>query len=189
MFIMNYQLTLPRVHDMNLIRERIATIGSRFDTIPGLGAKAFLVREQGVNGSPVNQYAPFYLWTDEDAAAHFLWRGPEFDGVVGAYGRPIVQTWVGGGYARGPALAETPTWAVRSVTRLPADVPPAATAAAASIALEGRTGEAGLHSAAFGIDPRTWELLSFSMHTTKPDPGAGELYEIGHLSAPDEARL
>jgi hypothetical protein len=189
MIIMNYQLNLPRTHDMAALRERIPQIGARFDTMPGLGAKAFLLREQGVHGSPLNQYAPFYLWADDDAAAEFLWGGPQFTGVVSAYGRPVVQTWIGGGYVRGSALAETPAWAVRTTTKLPNDAAPAETAARAHDALNARAGEAGLHSAAFGIDPRTWELVTFTMHTAQPQPGAGELYEIPHLSAPAEPLL
>lgn len=189
MIILNYQLTLPRSFDMAALRERIPSIGARFDDRAGIGAKAFLVREQGVDGSTVNQYAPFYLFTDDAAVAAFLWQGDDFTGVVSAYGRPVGQTWIGGGYYRGPAVAQTPLWAVRTVSRLPADEAPAATAVATRALLEARRHENALHSAAFGIDPRTWELVVFAMHTTKPDPLNGELFEVVHLSAHDEARL
>jgi hypothetical protein len=189
MIILNYQLSLPHTFDMAALRARIPSIGARFDAVPGIGAKAFLVREKGVNGSPLNQYAPFYLFTSESAAAAFLWEGEEFSGVVAAYGRPVAQTWIGGGYLRGPAIATTPSWAVRRVTRLPVDEAPARTAAAAHDSLLKRANESGLHSAAFGIDPRTWELVAFSMHVERPDPKDGELYEVVHLSAPDEAGL
>ncbi len=94
MLAMNYQLTLPQSFDMEALRERIPQIGARFDDLPGLGFKAFLFRKQGKNGSPVNQYAPFYVWNDQTAANRFLWEGGGFDGVVRAYGRPIVQTWL-----------------------------------------------------------------------------------------------
>ena len=189
MFILNYQLSLPRTFDVAALRERIPAIGARFDATPGLGAKAFLVREQGVDGSPLNQYAPFYLFTDETAATRFLWGGTDFTGVVGAYGRPIAQTWIGGGYQRGPAIGETPRWAVRTVSRLPQDEAPEPVATAARHALAARADEPALHSAAFGIDPRGWELVVFSMHVTKPDPSGGELYDVVYLSAPDEAAL
>ncbi len=189
MFLLNYQLSLPRTFDVAALRERIPSIGARFDATPGLGAKAFLVREQGVDGSPLNQYAPFYLFTDETAAATFLWGGTDFTGVAVAYGRPIAQTWIGGGYQRGPAIGETPRWAVRTVSRLPQDEAPEPVAAAAREALAARADEPALHSVAFGIDPRGWELVVFSMHTAKPDPADGELYDVVHLSAPDEASL
>jgi hypothetical protein len=187
--VMNYQLNLPRTHDMQGLRERIPTIGHRFDTMPGLGAKAFLLREQGANGSTVNQYAPFYLWADDDAAAEFLWGGTDFTGVVNAYGRPVVQTWIGGSYHRGPEIDSTPMWAVRTITRLPLDAAPADTAAHAEADLASREREAGLHSAAFGIDPRTWELVTFSMHTIRPTSSTGELYEVPHLSNPAQHLL
>ena len=189
MIILNYQLSLPHTFDMKSLRERIPGIGTRFDNLAGIAAKAFLVREKDANGSPLNQYAPFYLFTTDAAAASFLWEGEEFTGVVSAYGRPLVLTWIGGGYVRGPAVAEVPTWAVRTVSRLPVDAAPAATAAAAKDRLVQRASEAGLHSAAFGIDTRTWELVTFTMHTDKPALGDGELYEVVHLSAPDEALL
>lgn len=189
MIILNYQLSLPHTFDMTSLRQRIPTIGQRFDNLPGLAAKAFLLREKGVHGSPLNQYAPFYLFTDDNAAAAFLWEGPEFTGVVSAYGRPVGQTWIGGGYQRGPAIHQTPTWAVRTVSRLPADEAPAASAESTRLALQARAHEPGLHSVAFGIDPRTWELLTFSMHTGRPDTSGGELYEVVHLSAPHEAQL
>ena len=189
MIILNYQLSLPQAFDMSALRERLPSVGRRFDHNPGLGAKAFLFREKGVHGSPVNQYAPFYLFADDEAAPEFLWGGEELTGVVGAYGRPTGQIWIGGGYYRGPALGETPSWAVRTVARVPVDEAPAGTAAQAHAELSQRVTEPGLHSAAFGIDPRNWELLTFTMHTTRPDPRGGELYEVIHLSAPAEADL
>lgn len=189
MIILNYQLSLPHTYDMAALRARIPGIGARFDDVPGLGAKAFLLREQGRNGSPVNQYAPFYLFADDEAAADFLWRGEAFTGVVSAYGRPVGQTWIGGGYFRGPSLDRAPTWAVRTVSRVPVDEAPAATASATHAALAQRAHEPELHSAAFGIDPRTWELVTFTLHTAPPEPGAGEVYEVAHLSAPHESRL
>ena len=32
-----------------------------------------LIRERGTDGSPVNQYAPFYLWDAVDGMGRFLW--------------------------------------------------------------------------------------------------------------------
>jgi transposase InsO family protein len=42
---------------------------------PGLGLKAYLIRERNVAASLVNQYAPFYLWASIDGRARFLWGG------------------------------------------------------------------------------------------------------------------
>jgi hypothetical protein len=61
MHAMQYEITLPADYDMEIIRERVATRGAALDDFAGLGLKAYLIRERGVDGSPVNQYAPFYL--------------------------------------------------------------------------------------------------------------------------------
>ncbi len=47
---------------MGVIRERVATRGAAMDAFPGLGLKAYGIRERGVRGARVNEYAPFYLW-------------------------------------------------------------------------------------------------------------------------------
>lgn len=107
MIILDYQLSLPQSFDRAALRERIPSVGRRFDNMPGLAAKAFLFREKGVHGSPLNQYAPFNLFADDEAATGFLWRGAEFTGVVGSYGRPAVPTWISGGYYHGPARPES----------------------------------------------------------------------------------
>ncbi len=59
---MQYELTLPVGYGTDVIRERVARTGHLLDDWPGLGLKAYLLRERGVHGSPVDQYAPFYLW-------------------------------------------------------------------------------------------------------------------------------
>ncbi|WP_033341783.1 DUF4865 family protein [Catenuloplanes japonicus] len=184
MIALHYQLNLPSDYDVSPLRARIPEIGKRFDRLPGLGVKAFLLRDLGGGAA---QYAPFYLWTDPAAAARFLWddNGSGLGGVIGKYGRPVVQTWIGGGYRRGAAFGGTVTHAVRRVGPVAGE--PSEVAAATRDALA--TGEPGVHSAAWGIDPRTWELMTFTLHTHRPDADGGELYEVPHLSAPHEADL
>jgi hypothetical protein len=58
MHAMQYEITLPAEYDMKIIRHRVATKGHLLDAFPGLGLKAFVIRERGIGGSPVNQYAP-----------------------------------------------------------------------------------------------------------------------------------
>lgn len=65
---------------MGIIHERVAKKGHLLDTFPGLGLKAYLVREREA-GAPVNQYAPFYLWNTPEGMNSFLW-GPGFQGIV-----------------------------------------------------------------------------------------------------------
>ena len=92
MQLMQYEITLPADYDMGIIRHRVATRGSRTDDFPDLGAQGIPVRERGRHGSPVNQYAPFYLWAGHAGMNQFLF-GPAFDGIRADFGRPAVRTW------------------------------------------------------------------------------------------------
>ncbi|MEU4106665.1 DUF4865 family protein, partial [Streptomyces tanashiensis] len=115
MHAMQYEITLPADYDMEIIRERVATRGHLLDAFPGLGLKAYLVREREA-GSPVNQYAPFYLWAAPEGMNAFLW-GPGFQGIVNDFGRPVVQHWTGLAYEEGPAAASAPGTATRTAWR------------------------------------------------------------------------
>ncbi|WP_210509220.1 DUF4865 family protein [Naasia sp. SYSU D00057] len=184
MLAMHYRIPLPADYDMAVIRERVSRGGPLLDDYAGLGLKAFLVREKGVDGSPVNEYAPFYLWSDTAGAASFLWGGDGFGGIVRDFGRPAVHTWIGGSAIAGPARDSPARYAVRVVEPLPADVDPAAPAAAVEASLSARRSEDGLHTLAYGIDPASWQLVTFALHGDRPDPRAGELFQVLHLSAP-----
>jgi len=63
--------------------------------VQGSALKAYLIREVA-DGATANAYAPFYLWTDPDALGAFHWEGQGFSGIVSDFGRPPVQTWIGG---------------------------------------------------------------------------------------------
>ncbi|MEU1282916.1 DUF4865 family protein [Kitasatospora sp. NPDC005856] len=120
MHAMQYEITLPADYDMGIIRKRVADKGHLLDAHPGLGLKAYLVRERGRQGSPVNQYAPFYLWRTAEGMNGFLW-GPGFRGLSADFGRPTVRHWLGAGLAHGASEASS----------APAPVPaPASTATA-----------------------------------------------------------
>lgn len=71
MHAMQYEITLPADYDMGIVHERVAARGRLLDAFPGLGLKAYLVRERGAD-SPVNQYAPFYLWVTPEGMNSFL---------------------------------------------------------------------------------------------------------------------
>ncbi|MEV5342921.1 DUF4865 family protein, partial [Streptomyces sp. NPDC052676] len=75
MHAMQYEITLPADYDMDVVRARVARVGHALDDWEGLGFKAYLTRERGVWGSPVNQYAPFYLWNTVRGMNSFLWGG------------------------------------------------------------------------------------------------------------------
>ncbi|MEU4832925.1 DUF4865 family protein [Streptosporangium sp. NPDC023615] len=193
MYAEQYEITLPAGYDMRIIRERVARAGHLLDDRAGLGLKAYLIRERGSGGSPVNQYAPFYLWNDVGAAAHFLVGGGGFQGIVRDFGRPPVQHWTGLAVVAGPARATPPAAASRLVTALPADPDPDGTGLGLSARIAGETGRLeefarreGVHTAALALDARDWRLLRFVLwqEAVPADEDATERYEVLHLSAP-----
>jgi hypothetical protein len=190
MMAMQYEITFPADYDMRIIRDRVASTGHRLDSYPGLGVKAFLIRQRGVDGSTVNQYAPFYLWADAAGAASFLWSGAGFTAILRDFGRPVVQTWVGGTAHQAPDW-RTPAYAVRQKTALAADADIVAAARSADTRLAEAVGTGGAQLAAYGIDPRTWELLTFTLHAQRPEhvPAGAELFEVLHTSAPERRQL
>ena len=184
MYAMQYEITLPADYDMGIIRHRVATRGSSFDGFPGLGLKAFLIRERGVSGSTVNQYAPFYLWAATQGMGSFLWGGGGFKGIIDSFGRPAVAHWTGAGFKPGPARQATPRAASRVVEPIPGDVDPAALVERERGALEQRATIAGVHSSAIAIDPLHWQLVRFTLWERAGPAMDGTVYEVLHLSAP-----
>lgn len=73
-----------------------------------------------MNGSTVNQYAPFYLWATAAGMNDFL-LGPGFAGLSNDLGRPAVRHWTGLAFERGPAFDEPPQAAVRNTMWLTPD--------------------------------------------------------------------
>ncbi|MEU6844263.1 DUF4865 family protein [Streptomyces sp. NPDC046716] len=188
MHAMQYEITLPADYDMGIIRERVAAKGHLLDDFPGLGVKAYLMRERGVLGSPVNQYAPFYLWNTAEGMNSFLW-GPGFQGIVRDFGRPVVQHWTGVAYAQGAAADGRARVAVCERTPVAAAVHlPDLVADAARRTAQLAT-EEGVLYAASGIDPRTWELLTFSVWEHAEPRTPGDIHQVLHVSQPERDRL
>jgi GT2 family glycosyltransferase len=92
---------------MEIVRRRVATRGQHTDGFPGLGLRAYLIRDRTAGGSPVNQYAPFYLWHDVSGMAGFSseWR---FAGHHRRLRPPAVRHWTGIALERGPARDAPP---------------------------------------------------------------------------------
>lgn len=188
MHAMQYEITLPADYDMGIIRNRVATKGHLLDDYPGLGAKAYLIRERGVDDSPVNQYAPFYLWNTPEGMNSFLW-GPGFQGIVDDFGRPEVQHWSGLAYAEGTASGAPAKSAVRRRTRIPARTHLGGLAAELAHEAQRLAHQGGAVYAATAIDPRTWEALFFSVWDHDAPKGPGDVFQVLHLSAPERSLL
>lgn len=179
MLMLQYAYTLPADYAMRVIRERIAARGPQFDTLAGLGWKAFLVRENGVHGATDHQYAPLYLWPSAQAAADFL-AGPQFAGVCGAFGRPRVQTEMLLRH-RLDDSTRRPRWCTSEQQVLPrlGDLH------AHLMAFDSRS-SAGRHSAWLALDPSRWLLSCHQLWWGDRPPAArhATLYEVAHFSRP-----
>ncbi|MBO0914153.1 MULTISPECIES: DUF4865 family protein [Streptomyces] len=187
MHAMQYEITLPADYDMGIIRDRVAAKGHLLDDFPGLGVKAYLIRERGED-SPVNQYAPFYLWSAPEGMNSFLW-GPGFQGIVRDFGRPEVQHWAGLAYEEGPSSAALPRTATRRRAPVPASAAPADVVDAALEESSRLAKAPGAVATALAVDPRRWELVHFTLwdHLAPKEPG--ERFEVLHLSQPGRGDL
>ncbi|MEV5509449.1 DUF4865 family protein [Streptomyces orinoci] len=189
MYAMQYEITLPADYAMDVIRQRVAAAAHLLDDRAGLGLKAYLIRENGREGSPVNQYAPFYLWQETGPMADFLVGGGGFQRIIGSFGRPAVHHWTGLAALPGPARAAVPRAATRRLTTLPEFADPDGLAALfeeETARLHSTAGREGVHTTALAFDPRHWQLLRFTLweDAAPADEDATERYEVLHLSAP-----
>ena len=194
MYAKQYEITLPADYDMQLIRKRVADGGHVLDDRAGLGLKAYLVRERGTDGSPVNQYAPFYLWNDTGAMARFLVGGAGFQNIVRDFGRPVVHHWTGIACHAGSARTAFPRAASRRLTQIPADSDPDGTGLGLAALIEREVQKLGIlarrddvHTAALAVDPHHWQLMRFALWNDTIAPGeaaSAERYEVLHLSTP-----
>lgn len=187
MHAMQYEITLPADYDMEIIRRRVATKGHLLDAFPGLGLKAYLMRERGED-SPVNQYAPFYLWAAPEGMNSFLF-GPGFQALVQDFGRPEVRHWAGLAHEEGPASTAVPRTAVRRRQPLARDTD-LGTAVEEAVAEVHASGQLdGVVCAALAVDPRHWELLHFSLWAHDAPQAIGDRFQVLRLCEPERAGL
>ncbi|MEU4744098.1 DUF4865 family protein [Actinosynnema sp. NPDC023658] len=197
MYAKQYEITLPADYDMRVVRERVARGGHALDDRAGLALKAYVIRERGVAGSPVNQYAPFYLWHDTGAMAHFLVGGGGFQNIIRDFGRPTARHWTGVACHAGPARTALPRAASRRLTPVPVDEDRDGTGLGLAEFVEREVSQLhalarrdDVHTAALALDPHDWQLLRFVLwRDVAADEEATERYEVLHLSAPGLADL
>jgi hypothetical protein len=188
MHAMQYELTLPADHDMDSIRDRVARKGHLLDGWEGLGLKAYLMRERGTDGSPVNQYAPFYLWNTLEGMNTFLWGGA-FQGITDDFGRPSVRQWTGLAYEEGGAAGCPAPVAVRHRQPAPDGVELSAVMGDAVRETARLAGEDGAVLVAAAVDTGRWESVHFSLWAHDAPKAEGDVFQVLHLSAPGIGRL
>ncbi|MEV5318139.1 DUF4865 family protein [Streptomyces sp. NPDC052687] len=188
MHAMQYEITLPAAYDMEIVRARVARLGHALDDWEGLGFKAYLMRERGVQGSPVNQYAPFYLWNTVRGMNSFLW-GEGFRRLSDDFGRPVVRQWTVLAYEEGAAAGAPARVAVRERRAIPEGAVAGAVAGEATREAARLAARGGAVCAAAAVDTARWELVLFSLWADDTPEADGDVFRVLHLSAPERARL
>ena len=189
MYAMQYTISLPSDYDMQIIRRRVALRGSFLDAFPGLGIKAYLMRERGVLGARVNEYAPFYLWSSPAGMSRFLWEGGGFSTVVADFGRPAVNHWTGVKFIAGTAVASAPRTASIRFQEISKDVDPTEIVRKSLDILRSRASAHGVHSTALAVDPFHWQVVQFTLWECTPQEESEAAYEVLHLSRPNIDQL
>lgn len=193
MYAMQYEISLPADYDMDILRKRVESAKSLLDDRQGVGFKAYVIRE-AAKGSPVNQYAPFYFWSDTVAMSSFLFAGNGFERIIRSFGRVPVRQWTGLAHFAGPARAsgDLPRAASRRTRPVPVfDDSLSEWLAEAAAEAEERATRQGAHTVGLGIDPTRWELVEFGLwaDAVPEDVEATERYEVLHVSAPSVGDL
>jgi len=200
MYAMQYELSVPADYDMDILRDRVAKASSILDDRAGLGLKAYLIREIA-DGSPVNQYAPFYLWNDTAAMSRFLFAGAGFERIIRSFGRVVVRQWTGVARYSGPAAAvgdvatmATATAASRRTRPVPVfDDSLSAWIEEAAAEAEQLAKRDEAHTVALAIDPTRWELVEFALWAAEVPSDvaatATEQYQVLHISKPELSSL
>lgn len=185
MLIKQYAHRLPADYDMQIIRKRAAALGPEWNDAPGLGFKAFALRESGQHGAPGNVYASIYLWLKTAAAVSFL-TGDRFQKVVGSFGRPRIEAWLALDVQLGGA--HDASWLLREDADVPDDAG-LAEILAAEIAGNGEISRREGSVAVFtGLDVASWRLSRFTLSAVPPR-NDGIIYEVLHLAAPGRHAL
>jgi hypothetical protein len=194
MIAMQYSFDLPADYDMSIIRRRIEERGHLTDAFAGLAFKAYLfqLRNAGTIGPPCNRYAPFYVWDDEDGMNRFL-AGPGFEALTTSFGWPQVGYWPIWAWRCRPGLT-TAAWAIRERLPITPFAQLAALRAAESELVAHRVEHEGALASVVAYDPQDWRLVRFSLWADNPsclDRQAvdHERYQVGHVSAPDQATI
>ncbi|WP_057203296.1 DUF4865 family protein [Acidovorax sp. Root217] len=186
MLAMQYGFDLPDDFDMAALRRRIPEIGSRFDALPGLHLKAFLLADR--TATAPNRYTPFYLWDDPAGAAGFV-TSPDFAAVQAKYGHPVVHGWTPIAHLQGPAAGQVPGFATQHFAQLPDTTDLVQRADDERATAAALAGTPGVHSVFTGLDAQGWQVNRTVLWSGQPPADAeGRVFELLYLSAPGGVR-
>lgn len=160
-WLTHYPITLPRDYDMSVIRERVRSVGSALDGRAGLLFKAYAIREHDIDGSPINQYAPFYAWSSAVAAADFLVGGGGFQNIIASFGRPRVHSWLPVASSSGQLTGSDVRHAVQWSRQLTESDDPIEVTDRLADDVRTIVGAPTVHAAVAGINPTSWQATMF----------------------------
>ncbi|WP_431257309.1 DUF4865 family protein [Roseateles chitinivorans] len=182
MFSMQYGFDFPETFDIDTVRQRAVEIGPRFDALPGLRYKGFLVSERTAQAPA--RYSPFYLWEDLGGMQSFL-SSAAFQALVDKYGRPVVDQWLPLAHRQADdAAATTPRHATQEI----AAVGDAQNIGELQVRAAARVRELaalpGFHTAIAALDASTWRQALTVFWTSPPEASWGRMYEVPYFSRP-----
>lgn len=195
MIAMQYNFTLPADYDMDIVRQRIASKGHMLDNFPGLAFKAYLHASKDSIATALSQnvYAPFYLWNDNEGMNNFL-CGDGFKAVSHAFSWPAVKQWSVwhshvSEQVRNAKFATRQLSTIAPYTAL-GNLREEETSAAKSISEQD-----GVLATLVAFDPNEWTLVRFILWRDAAVaktaalaagfPAHVQVYEVGHVSAPE----
>jgi Domain of unknown function (DUF4865) len=181
MMIAQYGHRLPANYDIALIRERAKQLAPRWDDVPDLLFKAFLLRERGRDGAAASSYSSFYLWRGDDGFRDFL-IGGRFDVVVDSFGRPEVDTRTVLDARRG--RGDLARFAYREEIDIPIDADLHAAYAAEIERNRQVAARPGTVVSAVGLDTKTWRVTRFLVTQDAQAEAGGTRYEVLYLAKP-----
>ena len=185
MHAMQYQFEFSPGFDLQTVRDRVAELGPRFNDLPGLHYKAFLLSE--ASGEQPALYAPFYVWRRPEGMREFL-LSDSFTAVCARYGRPGVHQWVPLWHQDGNFMEDPPAYATREFAKAAEFKGLVDLAERESERSRRVLMEPGAHSVFVGVDPVTWKLIRMTLWTSRPSPRDGShLFEVAYLSRPERS--
>lgn len=159
MLAMQYSIHLPPGYDMQRVRDRVQDRSKLFQGLKGMKHKSYLLSEED------HLYAPFYIWSDVAQAREFLFDDL-FSGVVKAFRRPRVRTWMVLDAVYG-AWQGQPSFAMREADIIPPEENLETLFREEKEKQADLASHPHLHFHALALDAERWELLRYSLWSTQ----------------------
>lgn len=185
MIAMQYSFTFPTDYDMEIIQQRIANKGHLTDKFPELAFKAYLYALAEQQSQHENQYAPFYLWHNNEGVNQFL-SSAGFKGLVDSFGWPSVKIWSVLYSQLSPQLHQA-VYATEEIAVISPYTNLDTLAKNETELAQRIMTESGASGCVIAFEPTTWTLVKFYLWGAKNNSVANKdvrKFNIGHISIP-----